>query len=303
MSPEQRRREIAELLRSRRAALLPEEAGLALGARRRVRGLRREEVAELAGVSPSWYTWLEQGREVHPSSRTLQRIAAALRLSHEESTYLALLAGLPLDQLSLATQAAPTAASRPAILNCFKAVPAVLYNRRFDVVAANAPARGLYGPDLDSEVGWERNALWRFFMDPERRRLYPDDATDPGICNLIEVLRMNWAAGDERDGIGELVDELRKCREFDMVWCEGRVAMLCTVSGRIQPRNSIQAIPVQYTRLAVHGDCRHVIEALIPEGGNAAASLEQYLDCTRSSAVDPSAVRAPDSRRVEAASA
>lgn len=276
MSPEQRRFEISQLLRSRRDALPPERAGAPTGGRRRVRGLRREEVAKLASVSPSWYTWLEQGREVNPSIRTLERIAHALRLSEDESAYLSLLAGHRQEQISPGVTSHDTEAAIPGILDSFKAVPAVLYNRRFDVVAANSTARLLYGEDIDSGNPWERNALWRFFMDPRRRRLYPDESADEGIRNMIQVLRINWAVSDEGDGIAELIEALRKSRDFDLAWREHKVATLATVSGRIQPCNWCEAIPVHYARLAVHGDGRHVIEALIPAGSRAASSLEQY---------------------------
>ncbi|HEV2268408.1 MAG TPA: helix-turn-helix transcriptional regulator [Steroidobacteraceae bacterium] len=277
MTPYERRCEIGEFLRSRREALLPEGVGLIRGGRRRVRGLRREEVAELSGVSSSWYTWLEQGREVRPSLATLQRIAAALQFSHAESAYLGLLSGFRSDW-RLRPIPSPQVCTIAGILDSFKGVPAVLYNRRFDVVAANVPARALYGQDIDSEGLWARNMLWRFFMDPERRRLYPDDSADRGVRNLIEVLRMNWVASEERDGIDELVEELRKYREFDVTWRERRVAMLATLPGRVQPRTCSEAIPVRYTRLAVHGDGHHVIEALIPVGNSAASSLERCLD-------------------------
>lgn len=279
MTPCERQSEIGEFLRSRREALLPEGVGLVRGRRRRVRGLRREEVAELSGVSSSWYTWLEQGREVRPSLPTLQRIATALRFSHEESAYLALLSGFRSDRSLPPSPPADASAAMSGVLGTFKTLPAVLYNRRFDVVAANVPARALYGQDIDSEGLWARNMLWRFFVDPERRRLYPDDAADRGIRNMIAVLRMNWAASEERDGIDELVEELRKHREFDVTWRERSVAMLATIPGLIQPRAAREAIPVRYTRLAVHGDGHHVIEVLIPAGSSAASSLERCLGC------------------------
>jgi len=93
---------------------------------------------------------------------------------------------------------------------------------------------------------------------------------------MIQVLRINWAMSDQSDGIGELIEELRKCSDFDIAWRERKVATLATVSGRIRPCNWSEAIPVHYARLAVHGDGQHVIEALIPAGCKAASSLERY---------------------------
>src|SRR5690606_38450197 len=86
-------REIAAFLRSRRARLRPEDVGLPRGPRRRTPGLRREEVAALAGVSTEWYTWLEQARDVRPSAATLRRIATALRLEPAECQHLLALGG------------------------------------------------------------------------------------------------------------------------------------------------------------------------------------------------------------------
>src|SRR5690349_22661627 len=87
-----RHHELAEFLRSRRARLSPEQVGLPRGARRRTPGLRREEVAMLAGVSPEWYTWLEQGRDINVSVQLLESLARALQLDVNERAHVFLLA-------------------------------------------------------------------------------------------------------------------------------------------------------------------------------------------------------------------
>src|ERR1051326_435809 len=92
MSDEQRRQDLADFLRTRRMRLLPEQVGLVSGGRRRTPGLRREEVAMLANVGVSWYTLLEQGRDIHPSREVLQSIAHALQLTSDERQHLFLLA-------------------------------------------------------------------------------------------------------------------------------------------------------------------------------------------------------------------
>src|SRR5699024_4918600 len=86
---------LKEFLKTKRAQVSPESAGLPRGQRRRTPGLRREEVATLADVGVTWYTWLEQGRPIHPSAATLHRIAQALQLSRSDEGYLFALAGLP----------------------------------------------------------------------------------------------------------------------------------------------------------------------------------------------------------------
>ena len=93
MLSDERRREIADFLRTRRMRRQPEEMGLPRGRRRRTPGLRREEVATAAGVSAEWYTWLEQAREVRPSAEVLTRISSALRLEPNETRHLLTLAG------------------------------------------------------------------------------------------------------------------------------------------------------------------------------------------------------------------
>ena len=91
---ERRRAELADFLRRRRASITPEDVGLPNGGRRRTPGLRREEVAQLAGVGATWYTWLEQGRDVRASLDVLESISRALRLTHAERTHLVLLGSL-----------------------------------------------------------------------------------------------------------------------------------------------------------------------------------------------------------------
>src|SRR5215472_10552631 len=96
MQESERRQALADFLRKRRACLAPSDVGLPPGTRRRTPGLRREEVAQLASVGTSWYVWLEQGRNVHPSAQVLESLAQALRLAPNERRHLFLLAGQPL---------------------------------------------------------------------------------------------------------------------------------------------------------------------------------------------------------------
>jgi hypothetical protein len=86
------RRELGRFLKSRRAKVTPADAGIPVGARRRISGLRREEVAILAGLSPTWYTYLEQGRDIHRSAGVVDALARVLRLTEDERRYLHLLA-------------------------------------------------------------------------------------------------------------------------------------------------------------------------------------------------------------------
>src|SRR3982751_4853363 len=130
-----RRSELAEFLRSRRARLSPIDAGLPPARRRRTPGLRREEVAQIAGVGVTWYTWLEQGRPINASVQILDAIARTLRLDQAERAHLYRLAEVP---------AVPDPASSDIlspeiqpILDSMALTPAAVYNGRYDVLAWN----------------------------------------------------------------------------------------------------------------------------------------------------------------------
>jgi transcriptional regulator with XRE-family HTH domain len=164
-----RRRELAEFLRTRRARLRPEDIGFAPGARRRTPGLRREEVAQEAGVGITWYTWLEQGRPIKASGQVLDAVARALRLDEAEREHLYQLADLP-----LRITPAPSPAVSPAlteVLYALDPLPAILMNSRWDLLATNDAYRDLF-------LFWHehpcsmRNMLWCIFMEPEVRARY-----------------------------------------------------------------------------------------------------------------------------------
>jgi transcriptional regulator with XRE-family HTH domain len=138
-----RRAALADLLRSRREALTPEAAGVAAIGRRRTPGLRREEVAQLAGVSAAWYTWLEQGRDIQPSSETLAAIARALRFSADELSHAFALAGRPLREVPAPTPLAPPPLVQ-AVLDAL-IVPAYVSDRAWPVVGWHARADQLRG--------------------------------------------------------------------------------------------------------------------------------------------------------------
>ena len=143
---EVRRRELAEFLRSRRERLRPDHVGLPVTGRRRTPGLRREEVAALAGVGVTWYTWLEQARNVTPSAQVLEAISRALQLDGPEQTHLFVLAGLG---PSRPAEAAPAVDPGVAhLLRQLEPFPAVLSNARYDLLAYNSTYRHVIS-DLD----------------------------------------------------------------------------------------------------------------------------------------------------------
>jgi transcriptional regulator with XRE-family HTH domain len=161
--------ELGRFLRARRERLLPADVGLAPGARRRAPGLRREEVALLANVSTTYYTFLEQGRNVRPSRQILDALAGALRLSATEQALLHQLVEGAASAPGL-EQLAPGVA---ALVDRMDPYPAYVSGRRFDVLAANRCARALF-VDWDAVPHRERNIVWFTLADPRSREIYRD---------------------------------------------------------------------------------------------------------------------------------
>jgi transcriptional regulator with XRE-family HTH domain len=159
-----RHQELAEFLRSRRARLSPEQVGLSRGMRRRTPGLRREEVALLAGVSPEWYTWLEQGRDITVSVQLLESLARVLQLDDNERTYLFLLAirqPPPVETFSPPT-ISPTV---QLFLDQLGTTPACVVDARLNAVARNRALCAVFGI-YDGQSERDRNIIWRVFTQP-----------------------------------------------------------------------------------------------------------------------------------------
>jgi MmyB-like transcription regulator ligand binding domain/Helix-turn-helix domain len=162
-----RHHELAEFLRSRRARVLPEQVGLPRGTRRRTPGLRRGEVALLAGVSLEWYTWLEQGRDIHVSAQLLESLTRVLQLDANERAHLFLLAlrqPPPVEAFSPPT-ISPTLQN---FLDQLGTIPACAVDARLNVVAWNAASCVVFG-DYATRSGRERNLIWNLFTSPLRQ--------------------------------------------------------------------------------------------------------------------------------------
>ncbi|QPC92180.1 helix-turn-helix transcriptional regulator [Mesorhizobium sp. INR15] len=169
---ESRRRELGAFLRSRRERLTPAVTGIATGLRRRTPGLRREEVAMIAGVGTTWYTWLEQGRDVRPSVEVLTALCEALRLDAVEKRHLFILAGRQQPERRIA---APEKADGPLLhmLESLVLQPAYVVGRRWDVLAWNPAAAAVFG-DYGLLEGDNRNIVHMVFTNPQHRHLLVD---------------------------------------------------------------------------------------------------------------------------------
>jgi transcriptional regulator with XRE-family HTH domain len=156
--------ELAAFLRSRRERITPEDVGLPCGYRRRTAGLRREEVAQLAGVGVTWYTWLEQGRPIRASVQVLDAVARTLRLDPVERQHLFRLAEIP-DPAPAGGVGQLLSPEIRAILDQLVPMPANVVTERFDILAWNAAYATLFPPPADS-ARQERNSLLYCFTQP-----------------------------------------------------------------------------------------------------------------------------------------
>jgi transcriptional regulator with XRE-family HTH domain len=202
---ERRRAELADFLRRRRASIQPDDVGLPSGGRRRTPGLRREEVAQLAGVGATWYTWLEQGRDVRASIEVFEAIAKALRLSPAERTHLILL-GRGEEAPACKPPAERVSPTLRRLVENLGPNPAMVMGRRWDYLAWNRAACAVFG-DFGRIPKAARNHLWQLFMDPQRREMFSDwerttrlaaakfradharHLSDPSFEELIQALR------------------------------------------------------------------------------------------------------------------
>ncbi|MFJ8081054.1 helix-turn-helix transcriptional regulator [Streptomyces sp. NPDC096205] len=216
------RAELADFLRRGRGRLSPADVGLAAGARRRTPGLRREEVAALAGMSVDYYTRLEQARGPRPSRQMLTALARALRLGEEERDHLFHLAGEEPPR-----REAGAGYVRPGlllILDRLHDTPAQVVTDIGDVLAQNASAKALVG-DVEARPPRERNLARLFFLDPASRELFPEEDRPVNARAHTAALRAATAAHPEDRAAAALVAELRaQSAEFARLWEEHDVA-------------------------------------------------------------------------------
>jgi transcriptional regulator with XRE-family HTH domain len=173
MNERERRQALADFLRRRRTRLSPDEVGLPPGLRRRTPGLRREEVALLANIGTSWYVWLEQGRDVHPSASVLESLAQALRLTRNERRHLFLLAGQPLPTLAFPSSEEHVSPALQQVISDLDPDPAFVIGRRWDYLAWNKAAECVLAIDQPAPPH-SRNSIWRLFTNPTYKALYPN---------------------------------------------------------------------------------------------------------------------------------
>jgi transcriptional regulator with XRE-family HTH domain len=227
-----RRTELADFLRTRRLALKPDDVGLPNGGRRRTPGLRREEVAQLADVGTTWYTWLEQGRDVRASQSVLESLAEALQMTAAERSHLLLL-GRGDEVLPIQSRCETLEPTVARLVENLGPSPACIIGRRWDYLAWN-PAFSAVFCDPTRYPDGRRNQLWSIFMDPVRRRQTSD--WEARARNALARFRADNARHLGDPDFEELIAAMRDgSEEFRCWWKRHEVARSGT--GRMELRH------------------------------------------------------------------
>ncbi|MFI6154940.1 helix-turn-helix transcriptional regulator [Kitasatospora sp. NPDC051170] len=266
--------DLGEFLQARRALITPQSAGLRGGGRRRVPGLRREELAQLAGISVEYYQRLEQGRAKHPSEEVLDALAEVLRLDEVERRHLHVLARPARRHGTSApgTTAPDTPAVRPELVRLLEQVkvPAMVMTDRFDVLTLNPIARRLFVPAAALPQGaWN---LARFlFLDPEGREFYV--AWEEVAAATVGQLR---ATAGLHPGDRELADLIAGLRAhsaaFARLWSRADVEIR-TYGTKSFRHPAVGTLAFSYETLGLTGDDRLRLVTLtpVPDGPTEAA--------------------------------
>ncbi|WP_432184387.1 helix-turn-helix transcriptional regulator [Streptomyces tendae] len=270
-------RELADFLRRCRAQCDPEQAGLPPDGRvRRVPGLRREEVARLAGVSADYYARLEQGRSVNPSPAVVEAVGHALGLDAASLAHLKDLVGI--------TAAGPPSRTpsvqrlRPGLHRLLDsldtAVPALVLGRQSAVLGANRMARALFA-DFDAMPAVERNYTRWLFLDEDARDLFVD--WDVQARAAVENLRLDAVRASDRQATEALVTELReRSDDFDRWWQQHRVHQRTHGSKRLL-HPLVGELTVEYETLSLPGDSDTTLFLYTAEPRSASAEALSLL--------------------------
>lgn len=263
---------LGEFLQARRARVRPDEVGLTSYGRRRVTGLRREELAGSAGISVQYLTRLEQGVDRHPSAQVVDALTAALRLDPDAAGHLRALASLP---------AEPPGRSEARVevqhlLDAWGGIPAYVRDRRFDVLAANEAAMALspmYRPG--------RNLVREVFLDPAARSLFPD--WQEIAEQTAAALRATADPHDPRTAA--LVTELQRHDQFRALWARHDVRPSRTETKRFD-HPACGPLTLRRQTLTIAGAEDQVIIAYQPEPGSASAQALAKLLRPRNTPTD-----------------
>lgn len=270
---ERRRADLAAFLRSRRERLAPEDVGLPGGGRRRTPGLRREEVAALAGVGVSWYTWLEQGRDIGVSPGFIDTLCGVLRLDALERRHLYLLTfQRPPAEVGETWCAVPPIIH--GLLRDLPLRPAYVLNLRWDVLAWNPAADRLFGfSQLPAE---RRNLLWMLFMEPHLRTLlcpWEDQAQQ-----MLSSFRRDYVHAQAESDVTHLVRALEQgSAEFRDGWQRHAIDGACQGLRQFHLA-ALGPFSLEHTSLTIDADKHLRLVYYTPGSGEGSSVVfEQWL--------------------------
>jgi transcriptional regulator with XRE-family HTH domain len=265
-----RRRELREFLMSRRARVSPAQAGLPDGgARRRTPGLRREEVAVLAGVGASWYQWLEQGRDISVSPQVLDAVARVLRLSNAERRHLYLLAGLNPPAPEVAPEDRDMCDGLRRLIDTWMPYPAHIMDRYYNCVMYNDAAGMVLGMRPENT----QNCIVDFFTDP----LYRGQSRtwERNARTVVAQFRASCSAAPDDEGFQELLVQLReRSPEFAELWEQRDIEDAGQIRKELDhPLVGLLAVESTAMKVPARPDLTIVLHTPMPEA-NTAAKLE-----------------------------
>ncbi len=262
--------ELGAFLRSRRDRITPEQVGIVPGPRRRVPGLRRDEVAVLAGASVEYYTELEQGSKVQPSPQMLASLARALRLTKDERDHLYRLAGRPVPPHSGDNHVDP---AMLALLGRLDDTPALIVSDLAEALAANDLARALLGEQ--EGLAWPRSSqIYRWFVEPESRARYPEADFARLSESLVADLRMAAARRPHDDPrLTELVSLCTEASdEFARLW-EERTVRLRRADAKVFVHASVGTMDLLCHNLYTDDGSQHLLWFTARDDGDSADRL------------------------------
>jgi transcriptional regulator with XRE-family HTH domain len=262
---------LGEYLRARRALIQPEDVGLSRFGVRRVPGLRREELAMLAGISPNYYLRLEQGQDQRPSREVIDALARALQLDGDATAFLHSLSQ-PTPTRTPPDQPERAAASIEGLINAWRNTPAFVHNRHLDVLAAN-PVSVALTPAFSPGV----NCLRALFLDPQMRSFYGNWES----VAQSTVARLRGLIGKDVDDprLGALVDELSEhSPDFSRLWARQDI-QLTPPDRQVINHEIVGPIELQPERLAIVGTNGQMLIVCHAEPGSSSERALERLAC------------------------
>jgi len=283
-----RRRQLSDFLKRCRARLVPAEVGLPDTSRRRTPGLRREDVAALAGVSVTWYTWLEQGRTIGVSADVLERVAATLRMSPTEREFLFAL----VQQRPAPPAASPAGLMSPSLARMLAAisVPALVMTSRWDVIAWNALTRVFR--DYDELPPERRNLLRIVLLEDDTYR--SDPARFEEIARrVLSKFRVDYSQTPDGAAFEELVAELwEKSATFRRLWNSPEVMSRLEGVGRYP---HLGGLSFEHSSYVPEGSPTLRLVVYTPHDRETAEKIAAWRE--RATRARPPAAKEPASRR------